>query len=337
MAVFGCAGCGAALTAAVSRVAPPIHLAATHWEETHPPLLEAGTYAVDPDPVGPPWRRWEELRAHEAEERGWHAPVHAVSDGPSGTLLLAPGDTRGMRVILERAGGYCVGIDGRDGPNLACVACGLPVGTRMDDHGCWQLVRFVPQAVVRLHAPPERPTLDWPELLATGGLRHRLEEFRDIPAGVALAHAVVAAGGAPVETAPGPVAELLGPALSRLLPAADRPAKRLDLAGPGYGEPWADLLLVPVHPQTGAVWQPHGTAAPVPLDAALWAEAAFPTRSTRLPAVGGLPPGVERDDPLPPHPPYPFRPSREAFRATLARMPAVREPWLRALYDRRPW
>jgi len=39
--------------------------------------------------------------------------------------------------------------------------------------------------------------------------------------------------------------------------------------------------------------------------------------------VGGLPEGVERDDPLPPHPPMPLRPFRAAFPYTLARIPAV--------------
>ncbi|MGW2841140.1 hypothetical protein ACWCWD_25510 [Streptomyces sp. NPDC001493] len=331
--MFGCAGCGAILTAAVSEVALPVHLTDAHWEELHPPLLEAGCYAVDPEPYGPPWRQWGEIGAHEAAERGYFAPFDALSDGPSGTVLLAPGDMRGTRLILERAAGYCMGIDGRDGPNLACSGCGLPVGTRMDDCGCWQLVRLLPQAVVRLPGPPERPVMNWTELLASGALWHRLSEYRYIPAGVALAHVVVAAGGAPVEAAPGPVAALLGPAVGVLLPAGKR-AKRLDLAGPGYGEPAADLVLVPVHPQTGDMWPPRSGAVPVPVDAALWAELAFPPHRTRLPAVGGLPAGVERDDPLPPHPYYPFRPSREAFRRTLARLPAVREPWLRAVYDR---
>src|SRR3954469_25936222 len=82
----------------------------------------------------------------------------------------------------------------------------------------------------------------------------------------------------------------------------------------------------------GDVWRPRAKA--VPMDAALWAELAFPPHSTRLPVVGGLPTGVERDDPLPPHPWYPFQPSTQAFRYTLARMPAVREPRLRAIYDR---
>ncbi|MFJ9693806.1 hypothetical protein [Kitasatospora sp. NPDC101183] len=299
MAVFGCARCGEVLTAVVSRVALPVHVADTHWEELHPPLLESGCYAVD-----------------------------------AGSVVLAPGDVRGTRLILERAAGYCMGIDGRDGPNLACLGCGEPVATRVDDCGHWQVVALEAAAVVRLPAPPERPVLGWAELLAGGALWHRLGEYEDIPAGVALAHVVAASGGAPVEAAPGPVARLLGAALGALLPVGGEGARRLDLAGPGYGEPEADLLLVPVHPQTGAAWQPHTGAVPVPMDASLWAELAFPPHRTRLPAVGGLPEGVERDDPLPPHTWRPCRPSGEAFRYALARMPAVREPWLRALYDR---
>ncbi|MFC0541203.1 hypothetical protein [Kutzneria chonburiensis] len=311
-------------------MALPIHLAYTHWETLHPPLLETGSYAVDPEPGGPPWRQCDEV---EAAERGWFITFGELPDGPSGMVLLAPGDVRGTKLIIERAAGYCLGIDGRDGPNVACRGCDRPVGTRIDDCGYWQVVRLGPDAVVRLPSPPERPVMDWPELLATGALWHRLSEFRDIPAGVALAQVVVAAGGAPVEVAPGPVVELLGRALAALLPAGGG-AKRLDLAGPGLGEPGADLVLVPIHPQTGDMWQPSAGAVPVPMDAALWAELAFPPPRTRLPMVGGLPAGVERDDPLPRRPSHPFQPSREAFRYTLARMPAVREPWLKAIFDR---
>ncbi|MER5888756.1 hypothetical protein ABT160_33440 [Streptomyces sp. NPDC001941] len=317
-------------------MALPIHLADAHWEMLHPPLMEAGSYAVDPAPSGPPWRQWDAVGAREAAEQGRFAPFGALPEGPSDTILLAPGDLRGTRLILERAGGYCRGIDGRDGPNLACQGCDLPVGSRMDDCGCWQLVRLLPQAVVRLPGPPERPVMDWAELLGTGALWHRLSEYGDIPVGVALARVVAAAGGAPVEVALGPLAELFGRALGVLLPAGDgagEGTKRLDLAGPGFGEPAADLVVVPVHPQTGDPWQPSAGAEPVPMDAALWAELAFPPHRTRLPVVGGLPPGVERDDPLPPHG-YPWQPSVGAFRYTLAGMPAVREPWLRALYDR---
>ncbi|WP_314248569.1 hypothetical protein [Streptomyces sp. DSM 40907] len=73
---------------------------------------------------------------------------------------------------------------------------------------------------------------------------------------------------------------------------------------------------------------------PVPVGAALWAELAFPPHRPRLPVVGGLPSGVERDDPLPPHPWYPLQLSGQAFRYALARTPAVREPGLRAVYGR---
>ncbi|QEU97202.1 hypothetical protein CP970_08645 [Streptomyces kanamyceticus] len=321
------------LTAAVSEVALRIHLRDTHWERLHPPLLEVGTYAVDPEPYGPPWRTWEECGAQEAAARGIFAPSGNLSDGPSDTVLLAPGDMRGTTLILERAAGYCMGIDGRDGPNLACLSCDLPVGTRIDDCGCWQVVRLLPQAIVRLPGPPERPVMDWPELLGSSALWQRLGEYRDIPAGVALAHVVVAAKGCPVEVAPGPAADLLGPTLAALLPAREG-AKRLGLAGPGLGGSAAELVLVPVHPQTGEMWQPSGGAVAVPVEATLWAELASPTHRVRLPTVGGLPTGVERDDPLPPHPRTRFRPSGDAFRRTLARLPAVREPWLREIYDR---
>ncbi|MFE0462915.1 hypothetical protein ACFW1A_27045 [Kitasatospora sp. NPDC058965] len=315
-------------------MALPVHLVDTYWETLHPPVLEAGTYAVDPGRRGSPWRLAGEFSAEEAAERGFFAPVDALSDGPSGTVLLAPGDVRGTRLVLERADGYCMGIDGRDGPNLACLGCGLPVGTRIDDCGQWQQVQLPPGAVVRLPAPPERPVLDWSELLTDGALWRGLSDYRDIPAGAALAHLVVASGGRPVEVAPGPVAELFGWAVAQLLPAGGD-ARRLDLAGPGRGEPAAELLLVPVHPQTGLVWRPSTGAQALPVEAALWAELAFPPHRTRLPVVGGLPAGVERDDPLPPYPGRAFQPSFEAFRRTLAGMPEVREPWLRALYERR--
>lgn len=98
MAVFGCAGCGAVLTRVVSEVALPIQLADTHWETLHPPLLEAGSYAVDPAPFGPPWRQWDEVGAPEAADRGRFAPFGALSNGPSDTVLLAPGDMRGTRL-----------------------------------------------------------------------------------------------------------------------------------------------------------------------------------------------------------------------------------------------
>ncbi|MER5757835.1 hypothetical protein [Streptomyces sp. NPDC002082] len=66
-------------------MALPIHLADTHWEELHPPLLEAGSYAVDPAPYGPPWRQWDEVGAGENAARGRFVPFGGPADGPADT------------------------------------------------------------------------------------------------------------------------------------------------------------------------------------------------------------------------------------------------------------
>ncbi|WP_431676156.1 hypothetical protein [Kitasatospora sp. KL5] len=215
-------------------MALPIHLGGTHWERLHPPLLAPGTYAVDPEPYGPPWRLWEDVGEQEAVERGYFVPRYSLSYGPSDTILLAPGDTRGTALISGRLDGYCMGIDGRDGPNLSCAGCGREVGYRIDDCGAWQVVRLLPQALVRLPGPAERPVLGWAEALEGGGPGRDLSEYRDIPAGVALAHLVAAAGGRPVDPAAGPVANLFGRALAALLPSREG-ALRADVAGPGLG------------------------------------------------------------------------------------------------------
>ncbi|MFD1275530.1 hypothetical protein ACFQ51_39850 [Streptomyces kaempferi] len=97
-------------------------LADTHWEALHPPLLEAGSYAIDPAPYGPPWRQWAEVGAREAAERGRFAPFGALSDGPSDTVLLAPGDIRGTGLILERAGATAGGSTGGTGQILPAWA-----------------------------------------------------------------------------------------------------------------------------------------------------------------------------------------------------------------------
>ncbi|MFJ2863411.1 hypothetical protein [Kitasatospora sp. NPDC087314] len=71
-------------------------------------------------------------------------------------------------------------------------------------------------------------------------------------------------------------------------------------------------------------------AVAVPLDAEVWTYLAFPepTQAVRLPE------GVERDDPLPLRPPSLFEPDRALLRHRLARLPAVLQPWLRAIHDR---
>ncbi|MGW8887370.1 hypothetical protein [Streptomyces sp. NPDC055749] len=69
------------------------------------------------------------------------------------------------------------------------------------------------------------------------------------------------------------------------------------------------------------------------LAADVWMYLAFPRERLPFPVTGGMPDGVLRDDPLPPHPGGPFRPDSRVFLYELARLPAVRQPWLRRIYD----
>jgi len=172
MAGFMCANCGAALTVPVERVALPVHAHQKSGYGLLGVLMEPGTYAVKPGPFGPPWRPWAEVTAAQAEAAGVYAPVYALSEGPRGAVVVAPGDMCGTAFIPERSGGYCCGVDGRDGPNLACSRCGRPVATRIDDCGHWQAVWLDPGAVRRITGggrPPE--PLTWNDLQA-GAARH---------------------------------------------------------------------------------------------------------------------------------------------------------------------
>ncbi|WP_424531781.1 hypothetical protein ACOZ38_17230 [Sphaerisporangium viridialbum] len=166
MIVFTCVDCGALLTSPVSQFALPAHAHAhAHQKYGHellPALLEPGTYAVNPEPSGPPWRQWKEIGAEEAEARGVYAPVYALSYGSPGAV--APGDVRGTVLIPERCDGYCCGLDGRDGPNLACARCGRAVATLIDDCSYWQVVWLDPRAVRLLDVDaPARRVLSWEE------------------------------------------------------------------------------------------------------------------------------------------------------------------------------
>ncbi|MGW7418292.1 hypothetical protein ACWGIG_38150, partial [Streptomyces sp. NPDC054863] len=61
MFVFVCEGCGAELTAPLSQVSLPVHARQKYGNSVQlPVLMESGTFAVDREPSGPPWRRWEE-------------------------------------------------------------------------------------------------------------------------------------------------------------------------------------------------------------------------------------------------------------------------------------
>ncbi|MFK0254967.1 hypothetical protein [Streptomyces sp. NPDC090445] len=344
---FACGGCGAALSARLSRAALPLHARQTWGHGLLPVLMQQGTYAVDPDPWGPPWRRWHEIGEDEAAARGVFAPQPSLSFGSAGTIVVAPGDTRGTALIPGRHGGTCCGLDGSDGPNLACAHCGLAVATRIDDCSLWQEVRFDPAAVravpadegdgddagrhgpdlwegavpTKDPAPPVDPSGDWNPQWAAA-------------VAAALAHLLAVSEGLPVALPEGPVAALFAPALDALTPPGN-PVLTAAPAGPGLPEPAADILLVPRHPRTGTAWQPSdATAVTVPLAADVWTHLALPTRRRLVPAPGTLPEGILRDDPLPDHPWQSFRPDWGVFVRTLARLPAVRGPRLRGIHDR---
>ncbi|MFI7321498.1 hypothetical protein [Streptomyces venezuelae] len=346
MVVFACVRCDAVLTRPVERVALPVRAHQTYGHDLLPALMESGTYAVDPEPSGLPFRPWSEVGAEAAAERGVFAPVHRLSCGAPGAVVVAPGDTRGTVLIPERCDGYCIGLDGRDGPNLACARCGSAVATRIDDCSLWQTVWFVPDAVRRVpeHDADVRSAdrgADWdalaeeyraaPPVEPCGGWDARWEAA----VGAALAHVFAASGGAPVGLPDGILTDTFGRALDALLPPGPA-ARRLVPAGPGLPAALrdTDIALVPRHPRTGEVWQPSDPAAAVvPLEADVWLHVAFPREPLPVPATGGLPDGVCRDDPLPLRPIRLFAADRHVFLHTLARLPAVREPWLRAVYD----
>ncbi|MFF9342592.1 hypothetical protein ACF1CG_22955 [Streptomyces sp. NPDC014773] len=144
----------------------------------------------------------------------------------------------------------------------------------------------------------------------------------------------------------GLVAVMFRRALDTVLGTGPAP-RRAVLAGPGLPVPdgAADVLLVPVHPQTGETWQPggrkaggeaDGAAYRVPLPFGVWLWLASPERDLPLPASGGLPDGVLRDDPPAPRPDHLFDVDPGVFEATLDRLAAVRGPWLREPAGRLP-
>ncbi|MDX3695746.1 hypothetical protein PV726_36610 [Streptomyces europaeiscabiei] len=358
MFVFVCAGCGARLTAPLSQVTLPVHAQQQFGNGLQlPVLMESGTFAVDPEPWGPPWRRWEEIDPDEAAARGIHAPVYALSDGAPGAIVIAPGDTRGTVLIPEEGGGYCCGLGGADGPNMACEACGLPVASRIDDCSLWQSVWLAPNAVRgRRVDDTGAVALSWAELMAQGKGTPPFEPITtwasrlgpnhwwswspqwEAAVGQALAHLLAASEGRPVTVPDGLIAEVFQRALDVLLPAGP-PARRAVLTGPGRPAPDADadILFVPVHPQTGETWTPVDAAAasayPVALPFGVWLWLAFPQPPLPAPASGGMPDGVLRDDPPAPRPRHRFRVDAQAFQHTLVRLPAVRSPWLREIHE----
>ncbi|MEW2812199.1 hypothetical protein AB0929_34765 [Streptomyces massasporeus] len=358
MFVFVCAACGAELTTPLSQVALPVHARQVYGNGAQlPVLMEPGTFAVDPDPWGGPWRTWDEIDPAEAEARGIYAPVYALSDSMPGASVIAPGDIRGTRLIPEKRGGACCGLDGADGPNMACEVCDLPVATRVDDCSLWQAVRLGPDVVHRVPVDGIHPApLSWVELTERGdrtppfelisawggrqGANHNYWSWSpqwEAAAGHALAHLLVASQGQPVKVPDGLTADVFQRALDALLPTGT-PKRRAVLAGPGQTSPdaGADILLVPVHPQTGRTWTPAGpisSAHLVPLPLGVWLWLVSPEPTLPVPASGRIAHDILRDDPLPLLPTHLLRADRGTFQHTLVRLPAVRSPWLRTIVE----
>ncbi|QNS03602.1 hypothetical protein [Streptomyces xanthii] len=362
MAVFVCAECGGRLTTDVLRVALPAHAHASYGNGIQlPVLMEAGTYAVDPEPWGPPWRTWDELAPGEAARRGVFLPVPRLSDAPAGAVVIAPGDVRGTRLVPEQSDGACCGMDGRDGPNMACASCASPVATRVDDCSLWQAVWFAPDAVRRMPTDGDaadplaweqvvdqvQPSAPFEPIATWGGGRYGTGHYWswsprwEAAAGQALAHLVAASEGQPLTVPDGLTAQVFQRALDALLPDGP-PRRRAVLAGPGLpvAADGADVLLVPVHPQTGEPWDPPGAAHSayrVPLPADLWLTLVRPQPRGPVPepVSGGLPPLVRCDYPIPPGGRGHFWVDRWMFRRTAARLPAARHPWFREVIEHR--
>ncbi|MFE1953383.1 hypothetical protein ACFW9D_23280 [Streptomyces sp. NPDC059524] len=147
--VFHCRDCGRALTPAVTERPLPDPDRDEGWyrreasatdEHGHcdSPIVRMapGTFAVDPEPSGPPYVLDE-------------ASGLLVESGPRGTVVLHHGDGPGLEPHPDPAlrRGYCCGMDGEWGPNLVC-GCGAVVATLYSD--CHQVreLRLRPEAVV---------------------------------------------------------------------------------------------------------------------------------------------------------------------------------------------
>ncbi|WP_235619312.1 hypothetical protein [Embleya scabrispora] len=341
MFVFVCAGCDAELTVALYRVCLPVHARQVYGNGVQlPVLMEPGTFALDPDP-------WERPRRTEDEPC---APADALPGEERGDIVIAPGDIRGTRLIPDMRGGACCGIDGADGPNLVCMACDLPVATRIDDCSLWQAVRLDRHAVRRVRVGIDPAPSSWEELtdkgegtspvapIATWGGRlgsNRCWSWSPqwaAAAGRALAHLLVASEGSPIGVPDGLTADMFRPALDAALPAG-LPPRCAVLAGPGHPAPGGSgIVLVPVHPQTGHVWMPSGPAAsayPVPLPLGVWLWLTSHRPYPPMPASGRMPRDVLRDDPIPLLPNGPFQADRGTFERTLLGLTAAQAPWLR--------
>ncbi|MFJ9339599.1 hypothetical protein ACIRP0_09930 [Streptomyces sp. NPDC101733] len=150
MTVFHCRGCRLPVTRPVTERPLPDPDTDEGWHRpqaapadahghTDAPIVRMppGTFAVDPEPSGPPYV-WDE------------ASGLLPASGPRRTVVLNPADGAGLREHPDPAmrRGHCCGMDGEWGPNLVC-ACGAVVATLHSD--CYQVqeLRLRPATVER--------------------------------------------------------------------------------------------------------------------------------------------------------------------------------------------
>jgi hypothetical protein len=149
VAVFACRRCGALVSGDVEEVPLPDQAPAAGTRRESQPRMMPGTFAVDPEPFGPPY-----------------VPIAVdsrilVSDGSRDTIVLSPADVRGVERHRDRQRlNGCCGLDGTDGPNLVCAGCGAEIATEQSD--CWVSwhdVRLEPEAVVP-NGPARQTTIN---------------------------------------------------------------------------------------------------------------------------------------------------------------------------------
>lgn len=218
---------------------------------------------------------------------------------------------------------------------MTCMQCKLPVATRVDDCSLWQAVWLDPGAVHHVPGDASLPqTADWEALReARPGIPPveppgRWNRLWEAAVASALARLLAVSAGTRVTVPDGLVADIFRRALDALLPPGPQDLA-LAMAGPGLPPITSDIALVPQHPQTGELWPLSGAADVVPLSWDVWAYLAFRRDRRPVAGAGAMPDAAIRDDPPPPIPYGLFRPDDAVFVATLARLPEVRQPWLR--------
>jgi hypothetical protein len=360
MEVFHCARCDTVLSRTLRRVPYPHRDTTPPQHFSGPARMEPGTYAVDPEPFGPPW-----------------LPAGGGSDGPCGTYVLAPGDARNTRLVLDRCASGCLGLNGGLGPNAACGSCGAAVATRIDDCDHWQEVRLEPAAVAVREVPgdgaePPDP-FRWESAenarLGTGpGDEDDWLWYGTLAA--CAARILARSGGAPIFLVEGPgdpIRTILTAVLKhtsragavRRLPAPQTAAWRVAAAAAGlddtrpiaicdFAGPDRPFGAIPIAPEgvrfIGVVpardgspaWAPGRPVRGVPLDAGIWSYLVQDqTRTVRsLARTHWRHRIADHEEPAP----ISAAPSRCLFDFTrcLRHQPEAAEPWLRDLIGELP-